>query len=543
MAKILSAREASLQKKLIPLNIVVVILALVAAFTLIFSPLIKVDVGKILRDDAVMEFVEKELGDNMGDLSSDGEGFNLDVTPIITTAVSKVLSKAKGSITLSTYQFMKYSSDPRENKVEILLDGIVYGDHGIVTELVNSLVDGIGNLFESAEVKEVLQDALIDGMISSMGSIVESIGGEDSELAQILEEKLTEEKVQELKETFLEINNVQSEEDVVEVVDTFIEKINDVLGEDYGISEEDKEAVTEYIVELYKDTMEAIEASGEDIEFSLEAMICVAVANNVDLSEFNINDMLQEMLGNMGNTSSVEHPSTVKKALTEEGGSSTNPPLTYGDLFSQAGLGEEDLEEIKTTVNQLVQNLVTGELDSIDAELRQLGALYENIFLIIVGVLAIFIVPWLILALVALLKIFTKNKRFTMWYVKLLGGFLALIWVALIVVKNVIVTKVPVEQQGLMNAVLGGVSTSTWVCGLCYLLLWAVSIFWAFPIKHKIRKERKKCKRDMRNGMYSYDSYEDDYGYAVSKKDIDDDPYEDDFDDDDNRDYSYEDDE
>lgn len=42
--------------------------------------------------------------------------------------------------------------------------------------------------------------------------------------------------------------------------------------------------------------------------------------------------------------------------------------------------------------------------------------------------------------------------------------------------------------------ILGMISTMTWISGACYILLWIISIFWAFPIKRKIRAYNKQLK-------------------------------------------------
>lgn len=43
----------------------------------------------------------------------------------------------------------------------------------------------------------------------------------------------------------------------------------------------------------------------------------------------------------------------------------------------------------------------------------------------------------------------------------------------------------------LYAGIFAAFSSYTWISGGCYLLLWLLSICWAFPIKHKIRKLRK----------------------------------------------------
>ena len=80
---------------------------------------------------------------------------------------------------------------------------------------------------------------------------------------------------------------------------------------------------------------------------------------------------------------------------------------------------------------------------------------------------------WLILFLFSLFHLFAQNKRFTMWYVKLFGFWPCLIF------------------GGLQVVSAGVISTLAWISGACYIILWLISIFWAFPIKRKIRAERR----------------------------------------------------
>lgn len=558
MAKILSAKEASYQKKLFPLNIFVLIISLAAALSLVFAPLVKVDVGKFLREKTVIDYADETLtkliNDNIDKTTDDG--FRLDFTPIVVAAVSEVLGKAEGDITFSTFEVCRYAADKREDKLEILLDGMIYGGRGLVTELVNSLVSGIADAFTTEEGKAVVEDAMVDSVISSMGDIVSSVGGDDStEIGEVLNEKLTDEKVGELKTTFFKINDAKSEEDVVEVIDTFVGQLNETLGDDYNISDEDKAAVTDYIVDIYNDTIEAIADSGEENEFSLEAMICVAVSQNVDLGEININELLKQYIDELNNSTADTGVSAVRKTLTDEVAETSDTPLTYKELFGEVGLSDEDVEEISESVNKLVKTYVDDGLEGVNEDLKSFGWVYDNIYLLILAVLALFALPWFILALTALIRSFTKNKRYSMWYVKLFGFIPALLFVVLFVLKTWGTTLIPMiagsvseDTMSLIMAAISKVSSFTWICGLCYILLWLVSIFWAFPIKHKIRKERKACKRAFSDGSYDYERYKDDYGYAVTKKEFSDDAYggdygDDDYDDDSNeKDYGFDDD-
>lgn len=92
---------------------------------------------------------------------------------------------------------------------------------------------------------------------------------------------------------------------------------------------------------------------------------------------------------------------------------------------------------------------------------------------------------WAVLFLFAFFRLFAKNKRFLMWYVKIFGILPCLLFGVLPLAAGALV-------GGEIAAVLGMLSTMAWVSGGCYVLLWLVSIFWAFPIKRKIRALNKQ---------------------------------------------------
>ena len=79
-----------------------------------------------------------------------------------------------------------------------------------------------------------------------------------------------------------------------------------------------------------------------------------------------------------------------------------------------------------------------------------------------------------------------------MWYVKLFGAIpVILFWLAPIVAGWAIPAYFPAllgEFAWALPVILGALGTTTWVSGICYVVLWALSIFWAFPVKCKIRR-------------------------------------------------------
>ena len=116
----------------------------------------------------------------------------------------------------------------------------------------------------------------------------------------------------------------------------------------------------------------------------------------------------------------------------------------------------------------------------------------EPILKIVAIALLFFTAVWLILFLFAFLHLFAKNKRFTMWYVKLFGFLPCLIFGVAPLVAGAIVPGM--EGGAEIAGILGMISTMTWISGACYILLWIISIFWAFPIKRKIRAYNKQLK-------------------------------------------------
>ncbi len=163
--------------------------------------------------------------------------------------------------------------------------------------------------------------------------------------------------------------------------------------------------------------------------------------------------------------------------------------------------GEYDLEKFACTAignslgfetpvtdyDGLVKQLLQSGSDGVNME--QYSDVIGRYMIVVFCVLASFPLVWFVLFLFALLRIFAPNKRFMMWYVKLFGATPAIIFY----LAPKLVTLFIKEQAGSTVAgILAAYSSLAWISGLCYIALWLVSICWAFPIKHKIRKLRKQ---------------------------------------------------
>lgn len=516
MAKILSVKEKKLQKLLIPLNIFVCILSIVAIISLYFAPVIKVDVGKILRQEETISLIEQSIDEAVGGAVGGGES-TVDFVPVVASVVKEVVTKANGSVSFTTFKVTQFALAQTDDKLGLVVDDLM---DGVVPQLIESVTKGVTSLFAAegenkALIEEVVENAIVSTFVSSLGSMLP----EDE--AAAVQEKLTPEKVEQLKTTFRKMDTVTSEAEVEDVIDEFIVQVSEILGEDY-ISAEDEQALKDFVIELYNDTVAEVENT-EGAEFGMEALICVAVSKNIPLDDIDISKMLDEFL----NQSAEGEKAPSKKALAEGEEVEQTVVVNYNDLLGEMGLGDDKIDELSEKLTTVLKATVDKSIGGVKADLSEYGWVYDYIYWLILAVMLVFILPWFFLALISFIKIFTKNKRFTMWYVKLYSFIPGLIALALLLVPFLapkilslgfleIAAEEAAEILGYINIACAGVSSFTWVTGLCYLALWLVSIFWAFPIKHKIRKERKACKRAKKNGTYKFEEFEDEYGHAVA---------------------------
>lgn len=74
-----------------------------------------------------------------------------------------------------------------------------------------------------------------------------------------------------------------------------------------------------------------------------------------------------------------------------------------------------------------------------------------------------------------------------MWYVKLFGFLPCLLFFVAPTVAMAIAPQMAGESMAMLSSLSVNFMGMIAVSGVCYLLLWLVSIFWCFPIKRKIR--------------------------------------------------------
>lgn len=373
------------QRKLIPLNIVVAIIALVAAVSLLFAPIVSVDaVG-------LGDYITEMMGEQSSGGDSSEEGPTIDTAKIVSTVTSNM-----GNVSLTTMS----------------LATLAFSDD--LTETLKDYVSEIGSETLKKSEKELITDVAVPMMVEMME---EESGEEAPDNIKNMDADAIYDKAKALE--------TASAGEVDETISALAEELQNQLGEDY-ISDENLADLESSIRTVYDDTVAATDGT-----FTIESCICVFASKSL-----------------------------------QESGEITQTFTSYADLIDYF-------------------------MDS-SSELDDAIAQVEPILKIVAIALLFFTAVWLILFLFAFLHLFAKNKRFTMWYVKLFGFLPCLIFGVAPLVAGAIVPGM--EGGAEIAGILGMISTMTWISGACYILLWIISIFWAFPIKRKIRAYNKQLK-------------------------------------------------
>lgn len=373
------------QRKLIPLNIVVAIIALVAAVSLLFAPIVSVDAVGL--GDYITEMMNEQSSG--GDSSE--EGPTIDTAKIVSTVTSNM-----GNVSLTTMS----------------LATLAFSDD--LTETLKDYVSEIGSETLKKSEKELITDVAVPMMVEMME---EESGEEAPDNIKNMDADAIYDKAKALE--------TASAGEVDETISALAEELQNQLGEDY-ISDENLADLESSIRTVYDDTVAATDGT-----FTIESCICVFASKSL-----------------------------------QESGEITQTFTSYADLIDYFMDSSSELDD---TIAQV-----------------------EPILKIVAIALLFFTAVWLILFLFAFLHLFAKNKRFTMWYVKLFGFLPCLIFGVAPLVAGAIVPGM--EGGAEIAGILGMISTMTWISGACYILLWIISIFWAFPIKRKIRAYNKQLK-------------------------------------------------
>ena len=204
-------------------------------------------------------------------------------------------------------------------------------------------------------------------------------------------------------------------------------------------------------------------------------------------------DEAVELMTKNGEFSFSNFPTAVSQLMKKysENGSLTeeespvldeNDDLTAVQTRALMSVSTENLEQTAGAIDQLFELLENPD-DFIDSMDESTFALVRSICLSVGIWMTFYALLWLILALFAFIHIFTRNKKVSMWYVKLTGLTPFLLSV---VIPFVAVALLPwvIPQVPAITILCGGMTIAS---AVCYIALWLISIFWCHPIKRRIK--------------------------------------------------------
>lgn len=350
------------QRRLIPVNLVVMVLCVVAVLSLLFLPLFSADLAAVY---AAVPASSEEGGAEEGAEASVGD-------------------------------FLA------EIEVDISVTGLGLIEVGFVEKPLDALAELLGGTLAEAS------DSLAANMIAAAGAAAAEAGLDGVDTDALLDDLRA-------------LEEAQGSEQADEAIAALVADLRTQLGADV-VTDEVAADLQQMIRDQYDETV-----SHTGGRFDSEAFVCVALSSMVNGSE-------------------------------------------------------EGTGEVYTSYAELLRSFF-GELPGGEGAQDT----FHTVMLAVSAALLVFIGVWAVLFLFAFFRLFAKNKRFLMWYVKIFGVFPCLLFGVLPLVGKAV-------AGGEIAAVLGAVSTLTWISGGCWVLLWLVSIFWAFPIKRKIRALNRQLK-------------------------------------------------
>ncbi len=581
-----------LQKKLIPVNLIVCILCIVAALSLFFMPVVKINLATIVGDktlraiitDVAVEKVNayiEQAGDSLdgslggnggaenggeqnngdepaartadgaGDASdggndgttdgTDGESEGsvsikdllkeIDVRELVEKLVGEIFDELKADISVSSQNSLKVLA--AKDKADTLLNELFFNEaKGFITSLERTLVSGFGNAFNAAG--KLVQGAVVKAVV--VPALKENLPAEYAELVV----------AEELQATIDSLDGAKSAQAASDTIIDYIDGLAEASGEIEKLTEDQKAEVSKQITQLYDKT---VAETGEG-NFSVEAMISVMASEMLGgVGDFNLSDIIAGFVGGNGGNdgengnggTTPENPDgtdgekpeagivkmlvLTRLALAEGEADGTENDGSDNNGGQNEGENNNGGEVVKYTsyramgeglargfIGENFSQTLKGTIMSSVGENEQVFGYYGYVF---IGI-GFFILLWAILFLFSFFHMFARNKRFMMWYVKLFCAWPCIIfWLVPLLVKNVLakafpqiyaqvidfvvgfvgnalkITVTAEQATGLFNAVLSSLQTFAWISGICYLVLWIISICWAFPIKHKIRRLNK----------------------------------------------------
>ncbi len=454
MARPLSKEMKKLHNKFIPANLIICIIALVAGICMILMPWVDIRIhiegSKLAEMLSNAPSVSAEVSDTSKISAFDSEA-------------EKAEENAEDAIMGALYQFLQdFSMDVPINFRPTNMFKAATGGKEEIAEMLNSVVgkDGAEQLLSDFvnEVAPAVVGATLSATIDNMFNALEKeLTKEDLALIQQYKDQIT---------IALEnINKDPSTENATIQLNSIADKILEGSGDD--ISNEDLQVVRDVVDEIVK------QGSNEG-KFDYLYLV-----KNLDI------DSLEKIITEKTSSAPEITPSVVGGKVVTNG---------FAKSYETADVGADSSDNPLSAIIELMENPGALIADSLDEQtVATLNTVFLAITIVFIGIPATLC---FILALSAIIRIFTQKKRVRFWYVKILlfiSGFTIL---AFNIVANVVLPSLVSSMgAGELASLLGAFSVtflgSGVVNGICWLALTVVSLFYYRRVKKQISKQKQ----------------------------------------------------
>lgn len=481
----IQSKRKKYQRMLIPANIVVVIIALVAAIFQLVMPMLSVkltvtgeNVTSVVNYiDENSESGDEEMAETLDTVRYIARDVNADISIKLSPKDALLLGPVPAAQSVRDY--IAANAAELEGTVDLIFEQMLprLTVYMVAQAAQDELEEVIG--IDQLEEIDTEQVAAVTEAISAgnFEEAREQFSTAADDIAADLGYDLTAEDKETIMQYYDEAIEAGRQEDGTFSYTKAIQTIADKYGIDLGaITGEDGENTDGTAVDLDEiiARLEAVETA-EDLEEIIDMLrgqegmeSLVEQLENID----DLDELAQIILALRLGDTVLQTPASLRlRVATVSVMSDMQEDITQADPNELLGGFINEIPDSTATI---------------------IGTILFAVAAVMIGLTSVL---WIILAILAFIKIFCKNKRFTMWYVK------AFCWLPCILL--VLVPTLAVSLTGLVGGLLPASAAQAYslvtslglsfggsgiVSGICLALLWIVSIFWLFPIKRKIRK-------------------------------------------------------
>ncbi len=431
-----------LHKKLLPANIFICLIALIAGICMLVMPWF--DMRIQIKGEKLAEFIKEESSSSASLPAGDAAYASAGTMPTassssdidFTEALADALTGVNFNIPVNIYPMkLLKAATGNEADMEALFNSLI-GKEGAAT-----FIKDFANTLAPAVLKTTVNIAIEEAMTEAMDGL---------ELTPAQQEQLNtyKEGVADVMDILIDAKTTEDFDDAKAAFGELVERINaDQGGESF---------------------------SDADIDEAFDALI--DYGRNPDTGEFDVLTLIQNI---------------DKLQRDAEGESDGIEPASHTVLTAEGEDAEEEVGELQEFIDMLenpgsvvIDKLIDGDAEKLDT----IKTISLALFIVMAGIPAFF---WFLLALCALLRCLREEKIVKTWYVKLFC-----IWSGLgVLIGNLAPKLLGKFLGGEVESALSAISVkflgSGVVAGICWVALLLCGWFYYNRIKKQIKRARR----------------------------------------------------